>query len=87
MRREDQDDFFAAMARHPSGKHRRPEQRTSPASGSGYVEAYFALGVAVVLAVGFGVLITSQVFFAFGVAGVAAVVAVVALIVLGVMSR
>ncbi|MDN6707418.1 hypothetical protein [Corynebacterium glyciniphilum] len=72
------DEYLAAMARHPAGKHRKTEEP----SLREVIEAEFAIVISFVLIVGFALLIAHQAWQAWGWAGVTGVAALLALLAL-----
>lgn len=74
------DEYLAAMARHPAGKHRKPEPEEP--SLREVIEAAFAIVISFVLIVGFVALIAAQAWHAWGWSGVTGVLALLSLLAL-----
>lgn len=74
------DEYLAAMARHPAGKHRKPEPEEP--SLREVIEAEFAIVIAFVLGGTIAGLIAAQAWHAWGWPGVTGALALVALLAL-----
>lgn len=72
------DEYLATMARHPAGKHRKPDEPPL----RDVIEGEFAVVIAVVIGTCFVALIAAQAWHAWGWSGVTGALALVALIAL-----